>query len=576
VLGEIRRAFGLLDRRERRRWAALVPLAAVGAAAEALGAAAVFFLVRVITDPRQAARIPLIAPWVAASPDPRQVLVRVTIVVIAFYLARNVVLLAVESIQERVIQGSALAMSTRLLAACLAAPYRFHFRRTSSALVHDLREGVDIVVSQVLAPVIHLASEVMIAAGLLVLLALAAPTTTAMALGTMLALLTPIVMVSRRRFGAYGEKERALSERLIAELTQSLGAIKAILLGAHQDHFTRRFALGRRALALVRERRGVVTLAIRLAVETSFICAMMLAVVVMTLSGRSATEMVSLLGLYAYAGFRIVPSANRLMLNLNSLRYGQAFVAPLADDWALLGTEPRLLRSSAAASSFTTEIVVDRVSYAYEDGRPDALNDVSLTIRRGESVGIVGLSGAGKSTLVDVILGLLPPTRGRVMVDGRNIAEALERWQPHIGYVPQSPAIVGDSLRRNVAFGVDDEAIDERRLAEAIRIARLSDLVGTLPRGLDTPLGEHGARLSGGERQRIAIARALYHDPAVLVFDEATSALDDQTEREIVEAIDALRGTRTIIVIAHRASTVRTCDRLIVLDRGRISSLVPS
>jgi ATP-binding cassette subfamily C protein len=576
VLDEVRRAFALLERRERWRWAALVPLAGVGAAAEALGAAAVFFLVRVITDPAQAARIPIAAGWIARSPDPRQVILRVTVLVIVFYLLRNVVLLIVESAQERVIQRSALTMSTRLLAACLAAPYQFHLRRTSAALVHDLREGVDIVVAQVLASVIHLAAEVMIAVGLLTLLALAAPMATLLALAVMTAILIPIVLVSRRQFGVYGEEEHVLGERLIAELTQSLGAIKAILLGGRHEQFTRRFERSRRELAEVRARRTIVTLAIRLAVETSFICAMLLAVAVMTVSGRSAPEVVSLLGLYAYAGFRLVPSANRLMLNLSSLRYGRAFVAPLAEVWALTGRDRRLPRTVGAAAPFTREIVVDRISYTYEDGRPHALRDVSLTIRRGESVGIVGPSGAGKSTLVDVMLGLLAPASGRVVVDGENIAARLEGWQSQIGYVPQDPAIVDDTVRRNVAFGVADEAIDEQRLADAVRVARLSDLVAALPDGLDTRLGEQGVRVSGGERQRIAIARALYDDPAVLVFDEATSALDDQTEREIVEAIDALRGARTIVVIAHRTSTVRSCDRLIMLDRGRIASLVES
>jgi ABC-type multidrug transport system fused ATPase/permease subunit len=357
---------------------------------------------------------------------------------------------------------------------------------------------------------------------------------------------------------------------LITELTQSLAAIKAILLAGNQDHFTRRFARSRVELAEVRQRRMIVTLVIRLAVETSFICAMLLAIAVMTLSGRSAPEVVSLLGLYAYAGFRLVPSANRIMLYLSSLRYGRAFVGPLVEDWRLLREAGQQAHRGGRTSPLTRDIVVDRVSYTYEDGRPHALRDVSVTIRRGESVGIVGPSGSGKSTLVDVMLGLLTPSSGRVAVDGRNIAEALDRWQSQIGYVPQDPALIDDTLRRNVAFGADDEVIDEARVAEAVRVARLGELVNSLPEGLNTRLGERGLRLSGGERQRIAIARALYHDPAVLVFDEATSALDDQTEREIVDAIEALRGTRTIIVIAHRTTTVRTCDRLVILEAGRV------
>jgi len=188
---------------------------------------------------------------------------------------------------------------------------------------------------------------------------------------------------------------------------------------------------------------------------------------------------------------------------------------------------------------------------------------------------VVGPSGAGKSTLIDVLLGLLPPTAGRITVDGRDIASALRSWQRHIGYVPQEPFILDDTVRRNVAFGLPDAEIDDRRVLAALRVAQVADVVASLPRGLDTVLGERGTRLSGGQRQRIAIARALYYEPEVLVFDEATSALDTPTERELIAALDALRGVKTLIVIAHRLTTVRRCDRLAVLRDGRVAAVGP-
>jgi ATP-binding cassette subfamily C protein len=235
---------------------------------------------------------------------------------------------------------------------------------------------------------------------------------------------------------------------------------------------------------------------------------------------------------------------------------------------------------------FRQSITCEDVSFVYEEaarpfdslalaqGKP-ALQDITLTIHRGESVGIVGPTGAGKSTLVDVLLGLLRPTSGRVLVDGDDLAGYEHAWQRLIGYVPQDPYLLDDTLRRNIAFGVPDSTIDEQRLARASTLAQLDEFVRQLPQGLETVVGEDGVRLSGGQRQRVAIARALYHDPDVLVFDEATAALDNQTEREVTRAIAALHGQRTLIVIAHRLTTVESCDRLIFLRDGRLVGVGP-
>jgi ABC-type multidrug transport system fused ATPase/permease subunit len=215
----------------------------------------------------------------------------------------------------------------------------------------------------------------------------------------------------------------------------------------------------------------------------------------------------------------------------------------------------------------------DHVSFGYEGGPPLALTDVSFTITRGQSIGIVGPTGAGKSTLVDVLLGLLTPTTGQVLIDGEPLEGHERAWQRQIGYVAQDVYLLDESLRRNIAFGIADQAIDEARLAAAVSQARLDEVIASLPSKLDTVVGENGIRLSGGQRQRVAIARALYHDPPVLFFDEATAALDNQTEREVTEAIASVRGTRTVIAIAHRMSTVKDCDQLIYLKDGRVAAI---
>jgi ABC-type multidrug transport system fused ATPase/permease subunit len=213
---------------------------------------------------------------------------------------------------------------------------------------------------------------------------------------------------------------------------------------------------------------------------------------------------------------------------------------------------------------------LDHTTYTYPTAVEHALNDISITIKRGESVGFIGVSGAGKSTLVDILLGLLTPDAGEVRIDGENLQVNVRNWQDQIGYVPQSIFLTDDTLRRNVAFGLSSEQIDDTAVQLAIKAAQLEEFVAGLPLGLETVLGERGIRLSGGQRQRIGIARALYHDPAVLMLDEATSSLDTATEYGVMQAVHAMHGAKTIIIVAHRLSTVEHCKRLYRLEQGRV------
>jgi ATP-binding cassette subfamily C protein len=313
----------------------------------------------------------------------------------------------------------------------------------------------------------------------------------------------------------------------------------------------------------------------RLVLESAFVVGM-LALIAAGAATGSVAAMLPLVSLYAYAGFRVIPAAHRIALQANNLRWSLSASAGLAGDLARLERAATVRPSTDGQRlPFRTELTAVDVSFAYEGSPAPVLTHVDVAIRRGESVAIVGATGAGKTTLVDLLIGLLTPSGGRVTVDGTPIDAACAAWQRNIGYVPQNPFMLDDTLRRNIALGIRDEEIDERAVAAAMRLARLEGVAERLPNGLDTSIGEHGVRLSGGERQRVSIARALYHDPALLIFDEATSSLDPATERDIAEAIEPLRGGRTIVVIAHRLSTVERCDRVLLLDRGRIAAAGP-
>jgi ABC-type multidrug transport system fused ATPase/permease subunit len=338
-----------------------------------------------------------------------------------------------------------------------------------------------------------------------------------------------------------------------------------------QPFFEERFRHVKRQLGATKQTRAWAATLARLGVEATLIVSMLLVVFLVMRQDTSGVDTVSVLALFAYTGFRVVPSANRIMLNVGYMREAHPWIANMDDDMRKLRVpparpyehDPPLMQSTLAC---------ENVSFGYEGGPPYAIENISFTIERGQSVGIVGPTGAGKSTLVDVLLGLLQPTLGRVLIDGEPLEGRERAWQRQIGYVSQDVYLLDDSLRRNIAFGVPDSAIDESRLSSVVTQARLDEVVASLPLKLETVIGENGVRLSGGQRQRVAIARALYHDPPVLFFDEATAALDNQTEREVTEAIANLRS-RTVIAIAHRLSTVKNCDKLLYLRDGKLAGI---
>jgi ATP-binding cassette subfamily C protein len=311
----------------------------------------------------------------------------------------------------------------------------------------------------------------------------------------------------------------------------------------------------------------------RVLLETVFAIFILLFVAIAALGDHLNAETIALLGLFAYVVLRITPSLNRVSLAVNNLRFGGAALDTVVRDLHSSEEIQRRPAPGPGVTRLTQTIVVDNVSYQYPNHDETVLRDVSLTVRRGESIGLVGSTGAGKTTLVDVILGLLVPTRGRVLVDGRDIADCRADWQRSLGVVSQTVFLLDDSLRRNIAFGLSDDRIDDDKVTKAVEMAQLDEFITSLPDGLDTPVGERGVRLSGGQRQRVAIARALYRRPDVVVFDEGTSALDSLTEAEVMAAVDRLRGDRTLLMVAHRLTTVRRCDKIILLENGKISGI---
>jgi ABC-type multidrug transport system fused ATPase/permease subunit len=563
-----------LPRRERWRWLLLVPVAGLAALIEAAGALAVFGLLRLVVDPEQVRYAPVVSRlWTWWPNDnPRALVALFALGVGAFYIVRAAFLSWAEWIRQGTVYRSSSIAAERLLARYLAADYLFHARRRSASLIEPTTRASDIAYELVAGSAINIFAEAIVILALAAVLIVSAPPITLVTIGIVLGVvLVPIVM-TRRSWERIGEQERELTQQQLHLLHQSLGAIKDVKVTGRQPFFEEQFRHVKRELGDTKQRRAWAASLARLGVEATLILSMLLVVFLVMRQDVPGANIVSLLALFAYTGFRVVPSANRIMLNVGYMREGHPWVRSMDDDMRHLRVPPpRPFEPDRPMLKET--LTCDNVSFGYEGGPPWAIDGVSFTIRRGQSIGIVGPTGAGKSTLLDVLLGLLPPTTGRVLIDGESLEGRERAWQRQIGYVSQDIYLLDDSLRRNIAFGIPDGAIDEARLDAAVKQARLDDVVASLPDRLETVVGEDGVRLSGGQRQRVAIARALYHDPPVLFFDEATAALDNQTEREVTEAIANVHGTRTVIAIAHRLSTVKNCDQLIYLKDGRLAGL---
>jgi len=583
VIRDLRSVIGWLPARERWHWIALVPIAILAALIEAAGALAVFGLLRLVVDPDQVRTAPVVSRlWTLWPTDPRSMVALLALGVGAFYVLRAMFLSWAEWLRQGLVYRSSAIAAERLLARYLASDYLFHAKRRSASLIEPMTRASDIAYELVAGSAINILAEAVIILALAAVLIVSAPPITLVTVALVLALVLVPIVWTRRTWASIGESERTLYQQQLHLLQQSLGAIKDVKVTGRQPFFEERFRHVKRELGSTKQRRAWAASLARLGVEATLIFSMLIVVFLVMRLNTSSGDTVSVLALFAYTGFRVVPSANRIMLNIGLMREGHTWVRNMDDDM-------RHLRMPSARTYdhdrplLQQSLSCEEVSFGYDGGPPLALDRVSLTINRGESIGIVGPTGAGKSTLVDVLLGLLPPTTGRVLIDAAPLEGRERAWQRQIGYVSQNIYLLDDSLRRNIAFGIPDGAIDEARLNAAVTLARLDQVVAALPSRLETVVGENGVRLSGGQRQRVAIARALYHDPAVLLFDEATAALDTQTEREVTEAIAHLRqghggpasphGSRTVIAIAHRLSTVKHCDRLIYLRDGRVAGI---
>jgi ATP-binding cassette, subfamily B, bacterial PglK len=462
-------------------------------------------------------------------------------------------------------------ISEQLFKSYLNQPYTFHLYKNSADLIRNATTEVTLF-TLVINALLLLITETMVLIGIASILIYIEPVGAIVVVSALVVAGLFFNRFTKNRVLRWGKARQYHDGLRIQHLQQGLGGVKEVKLYGREDDFLKQFSLHNYESARTNGNQVMIQQFPRLGLEFLAIFGLAMLVYVMTFSGVKLITIVPTLGLFAAAAFRLMPSANRLLGALQTLRFHSPVIDVLNKE---LSSNVILDNISAVSihdnfKPFEREIQLKQVSYTYAGASKKALNNVSLTIVKGETIGVIGTSGSGKSTLIDILLGLLSPTKGSLLVDGHELGDDVRAWQSQIGYVPQSIYLTDDSLKNNIAFGLPTDKIDNASIMEALEAAQLADFIHQLPEGIETVVGERGVRLSGGQRQRIGIARALYHNPEVLVLDEATSALDSETEHDVMQAIYALHKTKTIIIVAHRLSTVEKCDKLFQLEIGKL------
>jgi len=570
----ILRVRDILSAPHRRQAWLILGLMFVGVLLEMMGVGLIVPAIAVMMQGDLLIRFPALTPLVDAFGlrQQHELVLAAVCVLAAVYLVKNLFLAFLVWTQAAFAYSVQADASRRLFAKYLAKPYIFHVQNNSAQLIRNVTTESSFFASHALMPGMLFIAETLVLIGLGCLLFWVEPggaALVALVVGGASALFYGFTRTRATRWGEERQRHEGLR---LQQLQQGLGGAKDVKLMGRENDFLARFDVHNRHNSHVAARQAGLQQMPRLWLETLAIVGMAVLVASTLRFDRELSDVLPTLGLFAGAAFRLIPSMNRILTSLQNLRYGLVVVNVLHRELsAPVVKAPD--RIGINAKPFTSSCIdLNAVSYRYPGAQSDALRRLSLRIFKGETVGLIGTSGAGKSTLVDVILGLLQPTEGTVDVDGSDIGLNLRSWQNQIGYVPQSIYLIDDSLRRNVAFGIADADIDDNAVRRALSSAQLDDFVSKLPDGLETSVGERGVRLSGGQRQRIGIARALYHNPPILVLDEATSALDLATEREVMSAVNAMHGDKTIIIVAHRLSTVKHCDRIYTLEGGCVVS----
>lgn len=562
----------ILDKKQKSHLCILAVMILIGGILEAVGVTAILPVAAAIIEPENE-YVRALGRFLGIE-DSTKIIVAILIALMLVFVLKNLYMVFLQYVQNRFIANNRNRMISRVLREFLNRPYEFYldadiptvFRITDadipqvfSLLLNLILMSTEIVVSVCLG-IVSLVVSFKITCFMIVVLAI---------------MTLVITKILKPNLSKYGEKNLKVQSRIAKWRIEAIYGIKDVKVLHRESFFADNYEETGKVGAVIARKYAVLNSLPRLLMETVFLVSILAYLAVDISRGADVTALIPQLSALAVAAARLLPSVSRINTYMTNVAYEQPcldFVYENLDmnKLAIANSKTNKKVENAKPLSLQKEIRLEGIEYAYPNTDKDIFSGADMVIPKGKSVGIMGTSGAGKSTIVDILLGLLTVRKGTITCDGREIFDNYPSWLAMIGYIPQSIYLVDEPIRNNIAFGIADEDIDDERIWTVLEEAQLKDFVKSLPQGLDTTIGDRGVRLSGGQRQRIGIARALYHDPEILVFDEATSALDNETERVLMEAINGFYGRKTMIIIAHRLNTIEQCDIIYKVENGKI------
>ncbi len=571
----------LFDKKQKRQIAGLAVLILIGGLLETMGVSMLLPVVQAIMEPEKLMENELVGKIMdfLGIQTGRQLIILMMGSLIVLYVIKNAYLLFQTYVQNTFVTRNRNRMISRVMREFLNRPYEEYlgadiptvFRLTDSDIPNAF---------QLILVLIQMVTEIVVAGSLCIVLVVVSPAMSLFILCIFLGMTLMITKVLKPRLNAIGHRNQMIQSRIAKWRIQSIYGLKDVKVLHREEFFVRNYYESGAIGADVARNYAVFNNLPRLLIETIFMVSMLLFIMIYMLRGGNISVLIPQLSAFAVAAIRVMPGTNRINTYLSEIAYSQPCLDYLYENLTanmkmdVNGSVTGLAGKEQGAETRTKlqdRIVLDHITYAYPNTEKNIFTDAHMEVKKGQSVGIMGPSGSGKSTIVDILLGLLRVQSGTITCDGRNIFDNYADWLGKIGYIPQSIYLIDESIRDNIAFGIDADKIDDKRIWEVLEEAQLKEFVEELPEGLDTTIGDRGVRISGGQRQRLGIARALYHNPEILVFDEATSALDGDTEKAVMDAVNSFHGRKTMVIIAHRLNTIAKCDVIYKVEDGKIT-----